>query len=171
MYSFMYVSFAEKDLWTSVFFLPCGQQFISNWTEITSLGLMGYRLHNWRDNGWTVFSSYGGNLFETDGSLESFSSMFFWFSKGIRFSTWLTTAAVDHQFWPVILLKVTFICTTTFIFTDCVGFGCKVLVPGGHRGGFCEKLLEAALASDRANVSWLQDRPTAGQGQAQQWWW
>ncbi|GAB0205916.1 hypothetical protein GRJ2_003057200 [Grus japonensis] len=32
----------------------------------------------------------------------------------------------------------------------------------GHRGGFCEKLLEASPMSDRANASWLQDRLTAG---------
>ena len=44
----------------------------------------------------------------------------------------------------------------------------KVLVVGGYRGGFCEKLPEASPMSDGANTSRLQDRPIAGQGQAHQ---
>ena len=44
----------------------------------------------------------------------------------------------------------------------------KVLVAGGYRGGFCEKLLGASHMSNRTNTSQLQDRPTAGQGQAHQ---
>ena len=47
----------------------------------------------------------------------------------------------------------------------------KVFVAGGHRGGFCEKLLEASPMSDRANDSWLQDGPTAGQGRDHQQRW
>ncbi|KAK4818862.1 hypothetical protein QYF61_020081 [Mycteria americana] len=39
---------------------------------------------------------------------------------------------------------------------------------GGYRGGFYEKLLEASPMSDRANASWIQDRPAASQGQANQ---
>jgi len=35
---------------------------------------------------------------------------------------------------------------------------------GGYRGDFCEKLLETSCMSNRANVSQLQDGPTAGQG-------
>jgi len=31
-------------------------------------------------------------------------------------------------------------------------------------GDFCDKLLEASPVSDRANASWLLDRPTTGQG-------
>jgi len=47
----------------------------------------------------------------------------------------------------------------------------KVLVAGGgYTGGFCEKLPEASPMSDRANDSWLQDGPAAGQGQACQRW-
>lgn len=42
---------------------------------------------------------------------------------------------------------------------------------GGYRGGFCEKLLKASIVSDEANASKLQDRPTAGQGQAHQQQW
>ncbi|KAK4819036.1 hypothetical protein QYF61_024401 [Mycteria americana] len=38
----------------------------------------------------------------------------------------------------------------------------------GYRGGFCEKLLEASPTSDKANASWFQDGPTAGQGRAHQ---
>jgi len=37
------------------------------------------------------------------------------------------------------------------------GFCGKVLVVGGYRGGFCEKLREASPMSDRASASQLQD--------------
>jgi len=48
----------------------------------------------------------------------------------------------------------------------------KVLVlGGGYRGGFCEKLPEASPMSDKASASQLQDGPTAGQGQAKQRQW
>ncbi|GAB0201689.1 hypothetical protein GRJ2_002634500 [Grus japonensis] len=46
--------------------------------------------------------------------------------------------------------------------------GQVLVVVGGDRGGFCEKLLEASPGSDRANASWLQDGPASGQGQASQ---
>ncbi|KAK4824797.1 hypothetical protein QYF61_019465 [Mycteria americana] len=49
-----------------------------------------------------------------------------------------------------------------------LGLHGKVLVVGGYRGGFCEKLLEASPMSDRANAGWLQDGPTTGQGRANQ---
>jgi len=42
--------------------------------------------------------------------------------------------------------------------------GQVVVVKGGYRGGFCEKLLEASPVSDRASASQLQDGPAAGQG-------
>ena len=45
-----------------------------------------------------------------------------------------------------------------------LGLRGKVLVAGGYRGGFCEKLLEASSMSDRANAIWLQDGPATGQG-------
>jgi len=57
----------------------------------------------------------------------------------------------------------------TFKKGSVVGLCGKVFVVGrGYRVGFCEKLLEASPVSDRANASWPQDRPTAGQGQASQ---
>ncbi|GAB0181127.1 mitochondrial enolase superfamily member 1 [Grus japonensis] len=52
-----------------------------------------------------------------------------------------------------------------------VGLHGKVLVAGGYRGGFCEKLLEASPVSDRANASQVQDGPAVGQGQANQQQW
>ena len=54
------------------------------------------------------------------------------------------------------------------IFLYVLDFCGKVLVAGGYRGGFCEKLLESSPMSDRANASRLQDGPTTGQGQANQ---
>ena len=36
-----------------------------------------------------------------------------------------------------------------------MGLPGKVLLVGGYRGGFCEKLLEASPMSDRASASWL----------------
>ena len=47
-----------------------------------------------------------------------------------------------------------------------MGLRGKVLVAGGYRDGFCEKLLEASPKSDKANDSRLQDGRAAGQGQA-----
>ena len=167
-------SFTNKDLWTSVFFLLCGQLFISNWTEIISLGLGCYTLHNWIYNGWTVFSSYWGNLFETDGSLNEVSlshDLLVFCHKGISFSTWLTVAAVDHQFCPVVLLKVEFICTTALsqpYWVCMVRFWSRT---GGYRGGFCKKLPKASPMSCKANARWLQDWHTSGQGQAHQRQW
>ncbi|GAB0181599.1 mitochondrial enolase superfamily member 1 [Grus japonensis] len=46
-----------------------------------------------------------------------------------------------------------------------LGLRGKVMVVGKYRSDFCEKLLEA---TDRANASWLQNRPTTGQGRAHQ---
>ena len=54
---------------------------------------------------------------------------------------------------------------------DAVGLRGKVLVAGGYRGGFCEKLREASPMSDQASASRFQDGPAAGQGQANQRWW
>lgn len=51
----------------------------------------------------------------------------------------------------------------------CIGFGWQGFGNGGYRGGFSEKLPEAFPLPDRANASWLQDGPTAGQGQDKQW--
>lgn len=102
-------------------FLSCGQLLINNWPEIASRSLMCHTLHNWTDNGWTIFCSYWGNLFETDGSLNKVSlihALLVFFHKGISFSIWLTMAAVDHQFCLVASLKVEAICTTAFIFTN-----------------------------------------------------
>ena len=48
--------------------------------------------------------------------------------------------------------------------------GNVLVVGGGYRGGFCEKLPEASPISDGANASRLQVRPTAGQGQAHHLW-
>ena len=45
-----------------------------------------------------------------------------------------------------------------------LGLRGEILVAGGYRCGFCEKLLEASPVSDRANASLLQDGPAAGQG-------
>ena len=51
---------------------------------------------------------------------------------------------------------------------ECIGFAWQGFGGGGgYRGGFCEKLLEVSLMSDRANASRLQDGPTAGQGRAE----
>ena len=43
-----------------------------------------------------------------------------------------------------------------------------ILVVGGYKDGFCEKLLEASPVSDRASASQLQEGPTAGKGRAHQ---
>ena len=52
---------------------------------------------------------------------------------------------------------------------SCIGFGWQGFGSGGgYRGGFCKKLLEASPVSNGANASWLQDGPTARQGQAHQ---
>ncbi|TRZ07899.1 hypothetical protein HGM15179_019210 [Zosterops borbonicus] len=37
-----------------------------------------------------------------------------------------------------------------------------------YKSGFCEKLPEASPMPNRANASWLQERPATGQGQANQ---
>jgi len=48
---------------------------------------------------------------------------------------------------------------------QCIGFAWQGLgSQGGYKGGLSEKLPEAAPMSDRANASWLQDGPAAGQG-------
>jgi len=39
----------------------------------------------------------------------------------------------------------------------------RFLVAGGYKGVFCEKLLEASPMPDKANASWLQGGPAAGQ--------
>ena len=49
--------------------------------------------------------------------------------------------------------------------------GKLLVVGGGYRGGFCEKLPEASPMSHKASASWLWDGPGAGQGQANQRWW
>ena len=36
-----------------------------------------------------------------------------------------------------------------------MGLRGKVLVAGGYRSGFCEKLLEGSPISDNASASWL----------------
>jgi len=47
---------------------------------------------------------------------------------------------------------------------DVLGLCGKVLVAGSCRGGFCQKMPEAAPISDRANSCWLQDGTGDGQG-------
>lgn len=110
----------------SGFFIMQTTLFSSNWTEITSLGLMWHTLHNWADNDWTVFNSCWGNLFEIDGSLNNnkflIHSFMVFHYKGISFSIYLTIAALDHQFCPVILRKAEFIWMTAFTFTNCIIF-------------------------------------------------
>lgn len=53
-----------------------------------------------------------------------------------------------------------------FLLQLCTGFAWPGFGEGGagYRSGFCERLLEALPVSDRANASWLQDRPITGQG-------
>lgn len=56
------------------FFSSRRQLFISNWTEITSLCLIWQTLNSWTENGWTVFNSSLGNLFDNCSSSSSFLS-------------------------------------------------------------------------------------------------
>jgi len=53
-------------------------------------------------------------------------------------------------------------------YASVLGLHGKVLVVGGYKGGFCEKLPEASTMSNRADVSRLRYGPAAGQGQAHQ---
>lgn len=43
-----------------------------------------------------------------------------------------------------------------------LGLHGKILVPGGYRGVFCEKMLEAFPLLYRANANQLQDAPATG---------
>lgn len=49
-----------------------------------------------------------------------------------------------------------------------LGFHGQALVAGAYRGSCCEELPAAFPMSDRADGSWLKDRPTPGQGQGHQ---